>query len=266
MRTQLVTVRNAIRLALADPMVLIDRARTAAELRRLRHQAWSASGHRIEPCWYEALHAWMSTQPPCDAAGEFPALWATIKTMRASHDKRIAERFDADVNLSRGIWCAIRHLRPARVVETGVAHGVTSWVILEALARNGTGHLWSIDLPRLAWAFDAGSAIPARLRRHWTYRRGASTRLLPRLVADLGEIDVFVYDSLHTERNVRFELETAWPALTEKGLIFVDDIDDGSSYGAGSAFTSFVSSRTPPRWFVARQDQKPGCFGVIAKN
>jgi hypothetical protein len=34
-----------------------------------------------------------------------------------------------------------------KVVETGVAHGVTSRFILEALSRNGDSHLWSIDLP-----------------------------------------------------------------------------------------------------------------------
>ena len=36
-----------------------------------------------------------------------------------------------------------------KVVETGVAHGVTSRFILEALERNGRGFLWSIDLPPL---------------------------------------------------------------------------------------------------------------------
>ncbi|MDQ4097205.1 MAG: class I SAM-dependent methyltransferase [Actinomycetota bacterium] len=184
----------------------------------------------------------------------------------AREGEHIGEQFDADVNLSRAVWCTIRHLRPARVVETGVARGVTSWVILEALAMNGTGHLWSIDLPNLAWAFDAGDAIPTRLRPHWTYLRGASTRVLPRLVHELGEIDVFIHDSLHTERNVRFELETAWPAVTAGGLMIVDDIDDAAAFGAGRAFTSFVCDRTPPHWLVGPQDEKPGCFGVIAKT
>ena len=54
-----------------------------------------------------------------------------------------------------------RHLKPRKVVETGVAHGVTSRFILEALKRNGQGHLWSIDLPPLerSWRQEVGVAV-----------------------------------------------------------------------------------------------------------
>ena len=34
-----------------------------------------------------------------------------------------------------------------KVIETGVARGVTSRIILEAMALIGSGHLWSVDLP-----------------------------------------------------------------------------------------------------------------------
>jgi hypothetical protein len=33
---------------------------------------------------------------------------------------------DGDAGLARAIWCLTRHLMPKKVVETGVAHGVTS--------------------------------------------------------------------------------------------------------------------------------------------
>jgi hypothetical protein len=47
----------------------------------------------------------------------------------------------------RAIWCLILHLDLKYAVETGVAHGITSRFVLEALARNGSGQLWSIALP-----------------------------------------------------------------------------------------------------------------------
>jgi hypothetical protein len=56
---------------------------------------------------------------------------------------------DGDPAFLQAIWRLIRRLNAAKVVETGVAHGVTSRIILEAL--NGRGHPWSIDLPP-AWA------------------------------------------------------------------------------------------------------------------
>jgi len=66
--------------------------------------------------------------------------------------------------LVRAIWCLTRHLRPKTVVETGVAHGVTSRCILEALTRSGDGRLWSIDLPPLErdWRKQVGMAVGDR--------------------------------------------------------------------------------------------------------
>ncbi len=87
-------------------------------------------------------------------------IWTTIREAYAEKREERAkgiragpESFqwwnDGDAGLVRAIWCLMRHLRPKNVVETGVAHGVTSRFILEALKRNGDGHLWSIDLPPL---------------------------------------------------------------------------------------------------------------------
>jgi hypothetical protein len=60
-----------------------------------------------------------------------------------------AGRNDGDPGFTRAIWCLIHHLAARQVVETGVAHGVTSWFVLEVLYRNDSRHLWSIDLPTL---------------------------------------------------------------------------------------------------------------------
>jgi hypothetical protein len=57
--------------------------------------------------------------------------------------------YDADPVMARSLWCAVCHLQPRSMVEAGVARGVTSWIILEAVAGNGAGRLWSIDLPPL---------------------------------------------------------------------------------------------------------------------
>src|ERR1035441_6657985 len=54
---------------------------------------------------------------------------------------------DGDSSLSRAAWCTVLHTRPEIVIETGVARGVTSRIVLEALSANDRGHLWSIDLP-----------------------------------------------------------------------------------------------------------------------
>jgi hypothetical protein len=52
----------------------------------------------------------------------------------------LARSSDAEVTLARAVWCAARHVRPEVVIETGVAHGVTSRIVLEALNKNDRGH------------------------------------------------------------------------------------------------------------------------------
>jgi len=56
---------------------------------------------------------------------------------------------NADFTLAGACYMLCRLLRPEIVMETGVAYGVTSSLILKALEVNGKGVLHSIDLPPL---------------------------------------------------------------------------------------------------------------------
>jgi hypothetical protein len=169
---------------------------------------------------------------------------------------------DADVRLGRLAWCLARHLRPERVVETGVARGLTTRVLLEALARNGGGRLWSIDLPPLlehGLADETGVAVPERLRDRWTLLRGSSRRLLGGLVAGLGRIEVFVHDSMHTTRNVRFELERVWPALTPGGAALIDDVERNAATGR------FLQARPDTAAVICTSGDGAALIGCLVK-
>ncbi len=67
--------------------------------------------------------------------------------------------------------------------------------------------------------------MPDDLRASWTLVRGSSRRRLPPLLRQLGAIDLFVHDSRHSERNLRFELETARAAVRDGGVLVADDVD-----------------------------------------
>jgi hypothetical protein len=119
------------------------------------------------------------------------------------------EYSDAEMSLARAAWCTVLHLRPSVVVETGVARGVTSRIVLEGLDRNDHGQLWSIDLPHLFEQnlhAQTAAAVPDSFRRRWTYIAGSSRRRLPSLLRSLGQVELFIHDSLHTARNTRFEM------------------------------------------------------------
>ena len=117
---------------------------------------------------------------------------------------------DDESELGRAIWRLTRHLRPVNVFETGVARGITTRFILEALERNGFGHLWSVDQPPplypRSWE-QVGAAVNSNCRRRWSYIRGSNRRRLPALLSFLGAIDLFLHDSIHTEYNTCFELD-----------------------------------------------------------
>ena len=70
------------------------------------------------------------------------------------------------------------------------------------------------------------SSLPPAIAvdKRWFYAWGSSRRRLPAVLSQLGQIDLFVHDSLHSERNVRFEIDLAWTFLRPGGAIVVDDI------------------------------------------
>jgi hypothetical protein len=143
------------------------------------------------------------------------------------------EYSDAEVSMVRAAWCTTLHQRPSVVVETGVARGVTSRIVLEALNPNERGHLWSIDLPH---PFEKdlhgqiGAAVPSSHRTRWSYVEGSSRRRLPALLRSLAQVDLFIHDSLHTARNTRFEMEQTLHVLAYGGIMIVDDISSHQAF------------------------------------
>ena len=123
-------------------------------------------------------------------------------------------------------YAAVRALAPQCVVETGVANGVSSSYLLLALHKNGKGRLHSIGLDDPAFlppGEKPGWLVPAWLRGMWQIHIGDARQLLPSLLSQLGSIDIFVHDSLHTYEHMCWEFETAYPALRRGGLLFSDD-------------------------------------------
>jgi predicted O-methyltransferase YrrM len=148
-----------------------------------------------------------------------------------------AAMHDADAGLPDFCYVICRALKPRIVVETGVGSGVTTSFILQALAANNEGHLWSIDLPPIGAEQFAGSFVPQPLRSRWTLLRGRSRDLLPQLLRDLPAPDMFLHDSLHTTRNMTFEFQAAWQKMKDGGVLLSDDIH------MSKAFARFIKGQ-----------------------
>lgn len=137
--------------------------------------------------WECRMHELLGMPQPCPAISEFSALWPEVMEELKAKGIRVGpESFkfwnDGDAGFVRAIWCLTRHLRPSNVVETGVAHGVSSRFILEALERNGgDGHLWSVDHPPLehVWHEQIGAAVGGRYSARWSRANGAFPAYFP---------------------------------------------------------------------------------------
>ncbi len=238
---------------------------------------WPPCPYEVDLDWEERLHEAVGAPWPCPLTRAFWELWPHV--LRPFEEAGLqlgrgafAGWGDGEPGFARAAWCLVHHLQPRSVVETGVARGITTRVVLEALEANGDGHLWSIDLPPAGDPSvhdQIGSAVTEPLRRRWTYVRGSSRHRLAKLLADRGHIDLFIHDSKHTKRNLLFELNLAWDALKPGGVVVADDIDLNCGFHVFQAAhrskaTSLVCHAEPLRPDVGRQDDV-GIFGVARK-
>jgi len=123
-------------------------------------------------------------------------------------------------------YAAVRALRPETVVETGVASGVSSAYLLLALHRNQKGTLHSIEVGDPAYLPDGkepGWIVPEWLRSRWRLHMDDVMAVLEGLLRQLGQVEMFIHDSLHTYEQMMFEFKLAYPYLKRGGLILADD-------------------------------------------
>ncbi len=195
--------------------------------------------YEATPDWEARLHEQLGAPWPCPEAAGFDAVWRAAAALLRERGLAMGKGAfggwdDGDPSFARAAWCLVAHLQPAKVVETGVARGLTSRCLLERMNRSGTGELWSIDLAPLIdleLSGEIGAAVDESCRLRWHFIAGTSRRVLPCLLPELGTIDVFVHDSMHTTRNLRFELDQAWSTLGPGGYVLVDDVEYNRVFG-----------------------------------
>jgi predicted O-methyltransferase YrrM len=258
-------VGRAALVVASHPLEGLDRIRGRTEIVLCEHLS-SVAGQKPSATTAEPvknLHELLDVDWPCPLEEGFNAAWSDLGRHMASRGLKVGEGHDADANLAHVVWCAIRHMDPQRVLETGVARGVTSVLALGAMAQSngGLGRLWSIDLPPMmsGWHEQSKVLVDETAWPDWTYIRGSSRRTMASTCASMESIDIFIHDSLHTPQTMKYEFEEAWPFMRAGGLLISDDVE------GNSAFVDFVKSRRIEKWFTAPKADKEGMFGVALK-
>jgi predicted O-methyltransferase YrrM len=169
------------------------------------------------------------------------------------------------------LYVAARILKPTMVVETGCFTGWDSAVLLQALHRNGCGHLYSIDLPAQEGRFSQrgeNSALPSGLRpgflvpdafkERWTLIEGDVRRELMPLLERLDAVGLFLHDSDHTYPHMMWEYAAILPHMAPNGIIASDDI------AWNTAFWDFASA-IGQRPVIHRGNANVGAVAVPAE-
>lgn len=131
------------------------------------------------------------------------------------------------------LYLICKLLRSEIIVETGVANGFSSSLILKALMENKKGKLYSIDFPNQPGheiSNKIGWLIPDDLRSRWELIVGDSKQELPALIEKLGQVNIFFHDSDHSYEHMLFELNAVWDAIVEGGVILADDVHMNRAY------------------------------------
>jgi|tagenome__1003787_1003787.scaffolds.fasta_scaffold20946416_3 hypothetical protein len=248
----------------AHPHETFLRVRQRIEMQRF--ETGSDVDYAPEAAWEEELDRRLGSRGVADEG------WRSVVAALENDLQHFPHGHDADTAFGRSIWQIARATGAETIVETGVARGVTSRFALEALEANGRGHLWSVDLPPVLTGFhgSVGAAVPEHLRPRWTYIRGSSRDKLPRLVRDVGPIDMFVQDSLGTPPTVKFELSVAWRGLKPGGWLIVNGVN------RGVGLREFLGAERPPlkpivavsavKWAYRTGHPIEGQFALIEKG
>lgn len=171
--------------------------------------------------------------------------WEPILSKVVSDVAQLKGQGNVNMPEGRFLFAVIRALRPEFVIETGVAAGVSSSFLIAALIENGSGTLYSVDLPtegngrlrcsdtvEYSWP-DKGVAwaIPAEMRarigeRHVLVLEDVRSAL-PQILRKIPHVDFFFHDDLHLPEHMHWEYESVWPKLRDGGVLASHDVNMG---------------------------------------
>lgn len=115
----------------------------------------------------------------------------------------------------------IHSIKPARVVETGVADCYLTFFILYALKYNGHGRLTSFNISE-----KAGSLLTGEEKAFWNFKILGKNRKKDLLDAfsKLGGIEMFIHDSNHSYSWQTFEYNSAYLIMNKNSVFMSDEI------------------------------------------
>ena len=163
--------------------------------------------------------------------------------------------YDLGSGMSEILYLAIRSKLPAKVIETGVAAGVSTNLILYVLHENGFGNCVSIDITE-----KVGEVIENDLKRRWKLQvlpEFSREKAFKEILIANSDATVFLHDSDHSDSWQIKEFCGVIDMLIKVEVILFDDITETLIHFIQKSYPDF-------RIFVINEGEKYS--GVIYKS
>jgi hypothetical protein len=131
------------------------------------------------------------------------------------------EIYDLGRELSLILIAIIKVSKPQKILETGVAAGKSTTLILKQLDANNFGELVSMDITD-----KVGELIPSNLKHRWTLKVLPKLRekiTFKNLLLQLQPFQIFLHDSDHSYAWQQFELEQVLGLHDIPRFVIIDD-------------------------------------------
>jgi len=171
-------------------------------------------------------------------------LSAHVRRLTQESDRRGLADLDVRMGRRLGWYALARILRPKLVIETGTDKGLGSVALAQALRRNESGRLVSIDINPNAGYLTRGYEGVVEL---------VTADSAAWLASSHEPIDLFIHDSLHTRDYETSELEAIANRLSAGAVVLSDNshVTDALPTWAESCGRRFLHFQEVPRdhWY-----------------
>ena len=137
-------------------------------------------------------------------------------------------RFDVNPQTEDLLRRLILEFQPRRVVETGVANGRSTRVLLAAIEELRSDREISGTEGSVLHSLDISSSVVSlelSAYSNWVFHLVSDTHPFVKIMDEIGEIDMFLHDSNHAYWNQLTEYRIAWDHLAPGGLLVSDDVN-----------------------------------------
>lgn len=145
--------------------------------------------------------------------------------MKKRHGLKYPDNWAVSKTTGFVLYTLIRTLKPRTILETGVANGYSTRLILSALNRNKIGRLISVDVNK-----NVGGLLEGIDKTRWGLYVGKPRKNLKDAIKKINKIDVFIHDSDHSYENMTFEFNIVLEKMAGHGIIMSDDISGNEAF------------------------------------